>query len=260
MSNVKSLVSFEVKRFLTAKSTFVYASIYLVNYIISAIFYKLYGSELTVLTAGNGQSFPIQHLQGSYLFSGVFIAIYVGHIIVQERTTGTIKLQLLQPVSRNEYFFSKVLSIFVFSIFLSFLMIILGYVVGTFFFGWGDQLVIASLTYSGLSGVFITLKSGLALALPYFVFGLMALVVAMISNYLLESTIIMGVFLMAGQYLELIPVINRWSLIRQMYFFCLDILTKPSAYIMMSLFSLICYALLFGVVSYFIFKKKDLFV
>lgn len=260
MKNIGYLAVFELTKMLRSKSILIYAMLYFMNYIISAIFFRLYGSEGTVLTVGNAQSFPIQHLQASYLYTGVFIAIYVAQIVTAERTQGTIKLILLRTVSRTEYFISRIISILFFSLFITLMMIILSYIVGMIFFGWGNEMVFHSLTAAGLNGIAITLLSGLAFSFVYFVFGLIALVVSMFTSKLLESAIIMGVVLMAGQCFELFLKIKKFSIFHQMYFFSSDILEKSFSYNTMNLAILSVYLLFFGIFGYLIFRRKDLYV
>lgn len=238
----------------------IYAVIYLISFIISAVFFKLYGSEYTVLTVGNAQSFPIQHLQASFLFTGVFLAIYAAQIIVEERSRGTIKLLLLRPVSRTAYYISRVVSIFLFSVLLTLMMIILSYAVGLLFLGWGDQMIWGSLTSSGIHGVLLTLLCGLAFAFSYFAFGIIAMAVSMFTSKLMESAIIMAILLMAGQYFELFPSIKQFAVFHQMLFFHIDIFEKSFAYNAVNILVLATYYVIFGIIGYLAFRKKDLYV
>jgi|GEM_PF-3564415 len=260
MKKIGSIVEFEVKRMLLSKTTAIYTIIYFVSFIISVIFFKLYGNDGSVLTIGNAQSFPIQHLQASFLFTGIFMAVYVAQIVVEERSDGTIKVLLLRPVSRLAYYISKVLAIFLFSILLTLIMIALSYIVGMLFFGWGDQMVFNSFTSSGMQGVLITLLCGLAFAFTYFTFGLIAMVISMFTNKLLESVIIMGVLLMVGQYFEILPSIKQFTVFHQMLFFHIDIFEKPFAYNITSFLVLSIYCVVFGMVGFSVFRRKDLYV
>ena len=174
-TDTQAALSFEGRRMLTSKSTLIYVIIYLTSYIILVIFFQLYGSDGSVLTEASAQSFPIQHLQAGILFTGTFIAIYVAQITRQERTQGTIKLILLRPVSRLQYYISRILSIAFFSILLTLIQITVGYwyLVGMLFFGWHGTLVFGSMVTSGPTGVDITFLYGLAFAFAYFAFGML---------------------------------------------------------------------------------------
>lgn len=260
MKNIYDLTVFEMKKMLRAKSTIIYAAFFFINYIISVIFFKLYGNEGSVLTVGNAQSFPIQHLPSSYLFAGIFIAVYVAQIVTQECSRGTIKLILLRSVSRLEYYASRITSIFLFSVFLVLMMLALSYITGWIFFGWGDKMVFNTINASGIHGILITLKSGFAYAFVYFIFGLIALVVSIFTRRLLESVIIMGGMLMAGQYFELLPDIKQFAIFHHIYFFGSDLLEKNLRQNIGSVAILCVYLLFFAVSGYFIFRKKDLFV
>lgn len=260
MRRIGVLVQFEIKKMLFSQSTAIYTGIYLINFIISAIFFNIMGSDGTVLTAGNAQSFPIQHLQASFLFTGIFVAIYVGQIISQERAQGTLKLILTRATSRLEYFISKVVSIFLFSVFITLLMIALGYGVGMLFFGWGDTLSFFSVTTSGLPGVGLTLLSGLAFAFSYFAFGMIAMVMSMLSSQFLINTTMIGITLMMGQYFELLPSIKQYTIFHQMLFFHISIFEQPFAYNLLSFFILLAYCAICVLLGYQLLRKKDLYV
>jgi ABC-type transport system involved in multi-copper enzyme maturation permease subunit len=260
MRKIAALVEVELKRMLIAKSTYIYAVIYFASYIISAVYFKLYGTEGSVLKVGNTQSFPIQHLQTSYLTTGIFLAIYVAYIIIQERTKGTIKLVLLRSISRMEYYMSKIISIFLFSVLLTLMMIILSYIVGMLFFGWGTEMVFGSLTASGLKGVLWTLFCGLAFSFAYFAFGLLVMVVSMFVNQIMGSVVIMGGVLIFGEYAEIFPAIKQFIIFHQMIFFHADIFEKSASYNLISAFVIGGYCLAFSVLGYLVFRKKDLIV
>lgn len=260
MRKISALMGFEIKRMFLSKSMAVYAGIYFINYLLSAVFFNLYGSEGTVLSVPNAQSFPIQHLQASYLFTGIFVAVYVSQISVQERSEGTVKLILLRSVSRLTYFFTRILSIFFFCVVITLLMIGLSYIVGLLFFGWGDQLIFHSLSSQGAAGVGLTLMSGAAFAFAYFIFALIVFVVSLFCDRLLESVIISGVLLIIGEYLQLVSSIKQYTIFHQMYFFCVDIFEQSSAYVLTNLLILLGYGVLFGLAGYVLFRRKDLYV
>lgn len=260
MKNICNLTLFEMKKMIRSKSTLIYFLFYFINYIISGIFFNLYGDEGSVLTVGNAQSFPIQHLPASYLFTGIFIAIYVAQIVTQERSQGTIKLILLRAVSRIEYFVSRVISILLFSIFMVLVMISLSYITGMIFFGWGDKMVFNSISASGIQGIFITMKSGLSYAFVYFIFGLISLLISMFTSKLLESVLIMGVMLMTGQYFELLPEIKNFTIFHHIYFFGSDILENTTRQNLTNIAILSVYLLIFIFSGYLVFRKKDLHV
>lgn len=260
MKKIGVTVAFEVQKMISAKTTMIYMGIYLISFLMSAVFFRLYGSEYTVLTVGNAQSFPLQHLQSSFLLTGVFMAIYVAQISVQERSMGTIKITLLRPVSRFEYFISKVISIYLFSLLLTLMMIVLGYGIGLVVLGWGDQMVFQSLSSGGIEGVLITLLCGLVFSIAYFAFGMIALLVSMFSNKLLESAIVMGILLLVGQYLEIFPSIKKFAVFHQMLFLHMDIIDKPFADNLISFLVLFVYIAVCGIIGFLLFEKKDLYV
>ncbi|MHC5229128.1 ABC transporter permease [Enterococcus sp. LJL99] len=260
MKTIGYLTIFELRKAFNAKSLWIFALIYSVNFLLSALFFKLYGSEGTVLTVGNAQSFPIQHLQGNYLVGGLFMAIYVGQLIIQERTQGTMKLILLRAVSRRHYFISRILSIVVFSLLLFLIMLTLAYVIGWLAFGWGEELVFHEVTATGVSGVKLTLICGFAYSVAYFVFGIVSLVVSLVASKLLETVLIMGVTLIAGESLELFPAINQFSLTHQLYFFGTDFLEKSKTIWLQNMGILGVYLLIFGLIGYLVFRRQDLMI
>lgn len=255
-----SITSFEIKRLLTSKLLWIHTFSFGVMFVISAIFFKLYGVEGSVLTNANAQSFPIQHLQASITFMAIFVAIYVGDITVQDRLNGTIKLTLLRSVSRLQYFLSRVVCTFIFCILLTLGMIVTGYLVGIAFFGWGDYLEFYGVISSGLQGVGLTLLAGLAFAFAYFIFGLLSLIISLYFERVATLAIVAGASTIIGQYVILLPTIKHYAIFQQLLFFHTDWFNTSFRQNLMNSTILFVYMILCIAIGYFLFKKKDLFV
>lgn len=254
------LAGSEVRRMVWSKTSAIFAGLYWVSFMISAVFFKIMGSDGSVLTLGNAQSFPVQHLQASFLLTGTFLAVYTGQMISQDRSQGTIKLILTRSVSRLEYYMGKLLSVGLLSLWLTFMMIALGYLTGLLFFGWGDALVFFSVQAGGWKGLAVTFLTGLAFAFSYFAFGMISMVVAMLADKVMETAVLLGIMLMAGQYFELLPAVKQFAVFHQMLFFLIDIWEQPYTYNVINAAVVIAYSAVFGMLGYFIFRSKDLHV
>ena len=260
MKKIRALLAFEGRRMLTSKSTLIYVIIYFISYIISVIFFQLYGSDGSVLTEASAQSFPIQHLQAGILFTGTFIAIYVAQITRQERTQGTIKLILLRPVSRLQYYISRILSIAFFSMLLTLIQIAVGYLVGMLFFGWHGTLVFGGMVTSGLTGVGITFLSGIAFAFAYFAFGMLMMLLSGFLPRLIDCAAAGIVILLIGQYAEVLPSLRQYVLVHQMLFFHQDIFEMSAVYNLRSATVILAYCLACSFAGYYVFRHEDLSV
>jgi len=259
MKNIWRLTSFEFKRALTSKMLLVYTLIFASMYVLTGILFHVYGADSTVV-AGYGQSFAIEMLQASITFTAVFIAIYVGEILIQERNNGTIKFVLLRSVSRFQYYISRILSILLFSLLLTSIMLLIGYVIGIPFFGWGDTFVFHSIVTSGWLGVGVTLLAGLAFAFAYFIFGLIALLLSQFIQRISTLAMLMGMSTLIGQYIVIYPQIKQYVIYEHLLFFHINLFEKPFSYSVTSLGVLVTYLLVIGTAGYYLFKKQDLYV
>lgn len=258
MRNILTLLKFETMRLLTSKLSLLYAAIYGLSFLISAYFYSVYGSEGSVLVTSNGQSFAIQHLQASFLFTGVFVAIYASSLILQERTKGTIKNILTRPVTRGVFFVARALSLTVFVIFISFMMIVIGYIVGIACFGWGDYMEFATLRYPPIEGVFQTLKAALAFSYAYLGYGMMALVVSMFMDQMISSVTVMTLLIMVGQYAEVLPNLKAGVIMHQMLFYHIDLFQESQAVIIWNGFVIGLYIIVFFILGLVTFRQQNL--
>ncbi|MEI3614553.1 ABC transporter permease subunit [Pseudogracilibacillus sp. SO30301A] len=259
MKNILTLTLFEFKRTLTSKMLIVYTLIFIAMYVLTGVIFNIYGAESAVIT-GYGQSFSVEMLQSSITFTAVFIAIYVGEVLIQERNNGTIKFVLLRSVSRLQYYITRILSIFLFSLLLTAIMIVIGYVVGILFFGWGDKFVFYSVVTSGWNGIGITLLSGLAFAFAYFIFGLIALWLSQFIHRISTLAMIMGMSTLIGQYAVIYPQIKQYVIFQHLLFLHIDLFEKPIFYNITSFSVLVIYLLVIGISGYYLFKKQDLYV
>ncbi|CEI83548.1 MULTISPECIES: ABC transporter permease subunit [Oceanobacillus] len=259
MKNIWTLTSFEFKRTLTSKMLLVYTLIFTAMYVLTGILFHVYGADSTVV-AGYGQSFPVEMLQSSLTFTAVFIAIYVGEVLIQERNNGTIKFVLLRSVSRFQYYLSRILSILLFSLLLTSIMLFIGYVVGISFFGWGDTFVFYSVVTSGWHGVGVTLLAGLAFGFAYFIFGLIALLLSQFIQRISTLAMLMGISTLVGQYIIIYDQVKQYAIYEHLLFFHINLFEKSFSYSVTSFGVLIAYLLVIGTAGYYLFKKQDLYV
>lgn len=258
MTNFSTLMSFEIKKLFTSKLLWIYTGFILSMELITAIFYIVDGPDMTVITTANAQSMPLQMLQASLTFTALFIALYVGEVYVQDRNNGTIKLILLRSVSRFQYFITRLVSILIFSLVLTSITILAGYLIAMALFGWGESFEFYGIITSGWSGVLYTLLGGLAFAFAYFAFGVIALVISLYVERVAMLALIMAGSTLIGQYILLFPTIKQYVIFQQLLFFHIDWFTQPLSYSLVNLVIILFYVLVFGTVGCILFNRLDL--
>lgn len=123
----------------------------------------------------NGLSFPLTVLAGIGEMIAIFVIILVADMITDEYVTGTLKLNLLHPVSRTRFWFAKALSL------LLAIGILLGFtlgsslVIGTIIGGIGDSLKIAGHTFSPIPGLLATSAAFFSTAIPLWSYALLVM-------------------------------------------------------------------------------------
>ncbi|ELP1222603.1 hypothetical protein R1S95_001416 [Listeria monocytogenes] len=260
MKNIAILMSFEIKKVFTSKLLGLYGLFIFSVELIAAIFYKVAGPDMTVITTANAQSIPIQMLQASLTFTALFIALYVGDLYVQDRNNGTIKLVLLRSVTRFQYFITRIFSIFIFTVTLTLITILAGYLVAMPFFGWGESFEFYGVVADGWTGILYTFLGGLAFSYAYFAFGIVTLFISLYIDRVSTLAMIIAGSTIVGQYAVTLPTIKQYIIFQQLLFFHIDCFTQSLTYNLVSLTVISTYILLFGTVGYMLFNKLDLTV
>lgn len=116
---------------------------------------------------------PLENLAWSVeMIIPIFISILVADMITNEYSEGTMKLALVNGVSRKELLFSKVLTlIFVITGLVLFTMVV-SYVSGSFFLEWGVPFEFNGILLSEGMGILYTLELYLLSVIPLTAFAL----------------------------------------------------------------------------------------
>jgi ABC-type transport system involved in multi-copper enzyme maturation permease subunit len=174
---------------------------------------------IDMLSNLSGQSFPMMMLPGLAQLIIIFMAILLADIISDEYKNGTLKLSLLRQVSRADLLISKIVAMFItVAVFLGFTMIV-SYIAGTLFFGWGDKTVINNETFETGKGLILTFQSYLITLFPYLGFGML---IVFISVLLTSMGATIGISLgtmIVLSIVELIEQVKDYSIYHQMNYF-----------------------------------------
>lgn len=140
----------------------------------------------------NGQTYPLHMLQGIDIITIIFIISLLADIVTDEYKNGTIKLSLLRPVSRTKLLISKLVCLLFGLFFLYIFTMVISYVLGSFFWGFGDQFEFSGIRYtplgemvnytcsfSSFEGILFTICSYLLSLIPYFIFGILVLFISL---------------------------------------------------------------------------------
>ncbi|KAF1301436.1 ABC transporter permease [Candidatus Enterococcus willemsii] len=258
MRNMLSLLLFELKRLVRSRLLWLYGGFSVLVELITIFIYYTYGADTTVILTPNAQSIPIQMLQASLTFSALFVGLYVGDVYIQDRNNGTIKLVLLRSVSRLQYFMTRIIGIFMFSLLMTIISLLAGYLIGVIFFGWGDYFEFYDVVASGAQGVLYTLLGGVAFSFAYFVFGILALLLALFTERVSMLAMIAAGSTLIGQYVLLFPSVKQFTIFQQLLFFHIDWFTQSMSHNLINLAVLVGHLIVASGVGYFLFKKLDL--
>lgn len=218
----------------------------------------LAADDLSSLASLNGQSFPLLMLIGFNQYSVVFMSIILADIISDEFRTGTIKLSLLRPVSRIELLNSKIVALFVSLAILLGFTLITSYLVGSIFFGWGDETLIAGISYDTIKGLLLTFQSYFFTLFSYFAFGMIIVFVSILcKNMGLTVGISLGLmtFLIV---LENVKSVHNFSIWHQQDLYMNFIRDFSWGNTLIGLANIIVYSVGFYILSLIIFRKKDI--
>ncbi|WP_028986503.1 ABC transporter permease [Thermicanus aegyptius] len=196
----------------------------------------------------------------------LFTIILAGGIVASEFTWGTIKLLLIRPVSRAKILLSKYLSTLLFSLFLLFLLFLSSFLVGILFFGTGG-LSVPYLAY--WNGKVVEVNMALHVLSLY---GLSSVDLLMMSTFaFMISTIFrnnslaigLSIFLMfTGS--TIVAALSRYGWVKYILFANTDLRQyfdgTPLVEGMTLSFSitvLLAYFLIFHLLSWILFMKRD---
>lgn len=190
----------------------------------------------------------------------LLISIIIGDIIVDEYTSGTLKLPLLHPVSRKELIVSKVLTIVLTASILLIFILLLSYVLGFLLLPWEDTLEIGSYTFSGFPAVLFVVFSYMftLIVLVAFVMPIVMLAVRIESTSVLVGSTI-GMFVIFQFLTNSLPLPLKQFLI-YFYFFITILAGNLNTYkeFVLGATVILAYIVFPYLIALRHFKKKDI--
>lgn len=200
-------------------------------------------------------------------FAGLFMIIIAGGIVASEFNWGTIKLLLIRPITRSKILLSKYITVLLFGFSLLFLLFIFSGILGLVLFGLGGSE--PYLLYQ--DGVVKEQSMILHLINVYSLSSIQNIMLAtmafMISSAFRSSSLAIGlsIFLMfaGGQITHLIAMKYDWA--KYSLFANTDLFQYfegtpmlPGMTLTFSVIMLIVYFLIFQIIAFIIFKKRDI--
>jgi ABC-2 type transport system permease protein len=261
-----NLIKNEVFKVFRLKKLYIFMAIIIVLEVINGIYYiatknnpgKIGQDIGNMLASFNGQSFPVLMLQGMGQFVIIFMAILLADIISDEYKNGTLKLSLLRPVTRVELLFSKIISLLVSLIVLLGFILIVSYIIGTLFCGWGDKTVVNGVNFTTAAGIILTLKAYLITILPYFAFGMIIVFTSILFTSMGATIgVSLGVMIVLG-ILENIKQVHNYSILHQFNIYSNFVKDFKWSNMLIGIANVAVYLVVFYIGSMLVLKKKDI--
>ncbi|MGD6967279.1 ABC transporter permease [Rossellomorea vietnamensis] len=198
---------------------------------------------------------------------GLFAIIVAAGIVASEFTWGTIKLLLIRPISRTKILLSKYITVLLFGITLLLTLFLLSTLVGAIFFGGGDgqpHLVYIDGAVEEQNMVFYLIKTYLLKSISI---TMMATMAFMISAVFRSSSLAIGISLfllfMGGTATQFISMKYDWA--KYSLFANTDLTIYTGAMqplvddmtLGFSVTMLIIYFVIFHLLAFIVFKKRD---
>lgn len=187
---MNGLIRNELIKIVKQKKIFILAGVILA--ITLALVFVSFAVEEAPPIASGGQEFPVSLLEGTVNLLPVLLIFMVSDMVAGEYNSGTLKLSLLYPVSRDRLLISKMMAILSMTVFLLAFTLVTGYIVGVLAWGWEEGFAYLGQEYGAGMGVLITLQSYLITVLPVFSLGILFLFLSLLVK---TSTAALGLSL-----------------------------------------------------------------
>lgn len=209
----------------------------------------------------NGQNVPILMLPTIVnILLPLFVIVLVAGMITDEYVNGTLKLSLIHPVSRTSLLTAKLLALGVILLYLLAFALLVSYVLGTVFFGWGEQFTYNDEVYTTTAGIIMTVGSYFISSLPLLTFGTIAMLISLkFSSGGATVGATLGLLLLLAFLGEVIEVIRPYLFVgyfRQLAVHVFE--TGDLVRIVLGFLVMAGYGITAYLVSIYLFKKKDL--
>jgi ABC-2 type transport system permease protein len=220
----------------------------------------------------NGQTMPLMMLSGISTIIVIFITILLADIVTDEYKNGTLKLSLLAPISRSKLLVSKVVGLLFGTLILLVFTMIISYLLGTVFFGWGDKFILngfnyntngdlvkQTMTFSVSKGILFTIFSYIIQVLPYMAFGMIVLFLSLLfSNMGATIGTSLGVWFAFTILDQISKDVKLYTITSYFSFYSKFIDKIDFEATLIDLSVIIVYIVIFYVLSLILFRKKDI--
>lgn len=256
---MRNLIKNELFKIFKSKRIYIFIAILVILALIpcvgNLIFNKgNYGPE------ASGQMLPYSLLT-MYLeiILPMFITVLISDMYTEEYSGGTLKLQMIHPISRGKLLFSKVIALAIAILTLLIFAMLAGYLLGTVFFGWGEIFHVNEVSYSSGNAILLTLGSYILSLIPLLSFGMVILLICMQFNSggAAVGTSI-GVFLILTYINLLIEaakpyMITHYFDIHTLLIKTFDLTTTLTYFGVLAIYGVISY-----MISHLLFRNKDI--
>lgn len=267
--NLIRLVRNEIYKLFKQKKMYVFMGI-----AIALVFVRYLSLQITNSSFENGQSFPLAVLKMLYSFGVIYVTVLVSQMLISEYKSGIIKMTLVCPISRIKLLGSKVIALFVGIVFIQLFTLLVSYIVGTIFLGWGysytfhgtkltldGDWISVSQSFKGISGILFMIKTYLLATFSFLSIGVSVFFfsIAFLST---GPTIItsLGIWLILPPILQSIRQI-RPILLDSYYYFVSAFLQKIDiSQVIMGFTIIILYGFVFFAAGAYLLKEKDILI
>jgi len=258
---VNGLIRNELIKIVKQKKIYIMAGLILA--ITLALVFVSFSVEEAVQVASAGQEFPISLLEGMVNLLPVLLIFMVSDMVAGEYNSGTLKLSLLYPVSRDRLLFSKMVAILVMTVFLLAFTLATGYIAGVLAWGWEEGFTYMGMEYGTGKGIMVTLQSYLITVLPVFSLGILFLFLSLLVKTGTAALGLSLVLFLAMSFLSDFMEIARPLLITSyLHIFQFVLLREESAdlsqMIVPGFVVLVLGTAMLVVASLFLFRRKDI--
>lgn len=262
-----NLIKNEVYKLFKTKKLYVFMLVIFVYNFLPAL-EKVMGTinEAEILINGQTTAFYMLNFMIANILP-IFMIVSLADMITGEYTGGTLKLPLLQPVSRSKLLTAKMAALTIVLMCLLLFSLTLSYIMGTAIFGWGDyfsyqepdQPIHEAAVYSTAEGIIVTITSYILSVLPLIAFGMFVMFLALIINSSAVTTgLSIGLVIFLSIFGEVVESIQPYLIINGFGLFKDLFVAKDFNSFSFTIFVTVLYGIGFYLGSIYIFKKKDL--
>jgi ABC-2 type transport system permease protein len=209
----------------------------------------------------NGQTYPLNFLGlvTSWIMP-IFMIILCADMVTEEYLNGTLALSLAHPVSRTSLMTAKAISLLVIMTFLLLSTLLIAYVIGTLFFGWGNSFMIQGTTFSTFNGILLNIGLYGISALPLIAFGMVVMFISLQFNSgSVVTGVSIGLMLILTLGAEMVPRLQPFIITTYFNTFSYSLLFfRDLPNILMGVNMIVLYGIGFYLASILVFKKRDL--